>query len=74
MADADMTIIRTQAERKFLGREHVIGVALAKTRSAERIVFFLDDESKTVEKRIADWAGNIGVEFEFRIVGGFRPV
>jgi hypothetical protein len=69
----NLTHERELAEREFLGRDHVVGVALARP-AAELLVFLLDQQSTHTSQRISTWAQRHGVDFELRVVGGFRPL
>ena len=61
--------IRQEAETRFLGRDHVVGVGLAQ----EGLVFLLDLPSPSVELQITRWAQQRGVSFTFRVVPSLRP-
>jgi len=52
-----------EAERRFLGRNQVVGVAVAEQPSP-RLGFFLSEESPAAESVIARWAVDQGVEFD----------
>jgi hypothetical protein len=59
----DWPEIRVEAERRFLGRNQVVGVAVAEQPSP-RLGFFLSEESPAAESVIARWAVDQGVEFD----------
>jgi hypothetical protein len=69
----DLTTARSKAEKEFLGQEHIIGVGIS-NQAAEQLVFFVDHSSVSTEDRVAAWARGLGVNVEFRVVGGFKPL
>jgi len=71
--DRRLAIAKVEAEDTFLGKGHVVGVAVAR-QSDHSLVFFLDDRSSDIERSIARWAKKYGINFEFRVVGAFRPL
>lgn len=71
--DERIATAKLEAEGRFLGKGHVVGVAIAQ-RAGQLLVFFLDDRSSDTERSIASWAQKHGISFEFRVVGTFRPL
>jgi len=62
--------LRSKAEQEFLGRDHVTGIGVTGDRS---LVFLLEEESPKATSDIAHWAAEANVQFEFIVVGKFRP-
>lgn len=61
-----------EAEARFLGRSHVVGIAIDHSE-AQALVFFLDRNATEARTRIANWAQAIGVLAEIRISGKLTP-
>jgi hypothetical protein len=68
----DIESVKRLAEKKFLGRYHVIGVGIT-GKKADRLVFFLERPSKQSQAQIDSWAHSIGIPFEIVVVGKIRP-
>lgn len=71
--DQRIASAKVEAEDKFLGKGHVVGVAISE-RAGQLLVFFLDHRSSDTENTIARWAEKYGISFECRVVGAFRPL
>ena len=63
--------VQQEAERRFLGRDQVVGIAVAQQRMPQ-LVFFLADSSPGTEADIARWATDNGVAFDLKVLGAFR--
>lgn len=66
----DVVSIRQEAERQFLGRDHVVGVGLARDRE---LVFLLDSPFPTAEEKIGRWALENQIRFTIQVVPGMQP-
>ena len=60
--------LRSEAQRLFLGRDPVIGVAVAGS-SENALVFLLEEESADMERRIREWGRNRCVEVRIQLNG-----
>lgn len=69
----DIEELRKLAEKRFLGRSHVVGVGIGREK-AERLVFLLRTASGRSEAEIRRWARRSGVEVEIKVVGEIRPL
>lgn len=70
--DETLQIAKSAAESEFLGRNHVIAIAIS-TAPVLQLVFFLDGASRETQRTIVRWAGRQGVTVDFRVVGQFVP-
>ncbi len=67
----DMASARDEAERLFLGREDVVGVALSRRVSPE-IVVFLKTGLPEIAAEIRKWGEKTGVDVSVKVTGSFR--
>ena len=70
--DQELQIAKSAAEREFLGRNNVVGIAIS-TAPTRQLVFFLDRVSRETQENILRWAKGQGVAVRFRVVGHFVP-
>jgi hypothetical protein len=64
--------IKRCAEKRFLGRGHVIGVGIA-GKKVNRLVFLLESSSEQSQIQIERWARTTGIPFEILVVGKTDP-
>ena len=71
--DQALQIVKSAAEREFLGRNNVVGIAVS-TVPGRQLTFFLDRVSRETQENILRWARRQGVTVRFRVVGQFVPI
>lgn len=71
---AELEAWRYRAERRFLGRLHVVGVGIADDHTAPHLAFLLDGDSPEAADAIRSWARRAGVAFDIEVSGPIRLV
>jgi len=69
----DIESVKRLAERKFLGRLHVVGIGIT-DEEGYGLVFLLENASKQSQAEISNWASRIGIPVEIQVVGRIRPL
>jgi len=60
--------VRDEAERIFLGKNHVVGVGIVNGKE-RRLAFLLDTDAGNIRVLSESWASQFAVDIDFLIVG-----